>query len=248
MSSSTADRSGVEDLAVRWERFFRKRFSDNDEQVQAAVNAAMRAAANGASSQAAATAGMAAAQSAGGGSKRANNQGPQFDSPARPGMMVGPARNVQRHTQISNGGSIITLVFRIESSDSKMTQVQMQGSLLDGVINEGDVVEVRRSETRGGRIVTDYAYNRSSNSDVYMRRGFPASFGIMEAHWGKHWKRFLAIILGIVGLFVLLWFAWMIFIAGNFMTLTGSDPGNEAPSPPAWFCEEAEKMGSVPFC
>jgi hypothetical protein len=239
MSTTDYRSAKLDEKKARWETYFRKRLGDNHPRLRAAVDAAMRAAIDGASSQEAAAAGIAASNT---------NQNPRTQGTAqsgRPGMIVGLARGVRRHTQISNNGSIITLEFRLESPDSTLTPVQMQGSLLHGRIDEGDVVEVQRSNARGGTIVTDYAYNRSTNSEVNMRRGVSAWFGMTEAHWGRHWKRFLAIILGIVGLFVLIWVAWMIFIVSGFTSF--SESRDEAPRPPAWICEEAGDMGGTPM-
>ncbi|WP_155765032.1 hypothetical protein [Mycobacterium colombiense] len=246
MSPTDYRSAKLEDKRARWEAYFRKQLGDNHPKLQAAVDAAMRAAANRASSQQAAAAGIAAARSNGHRSTSSNNQGSEAADPVKsgkPGMVVGRVRNMQRHTQIANGGSIITLEFRLESDDSTLIQVQMQGALLDGAVRDGDIVEVRRSDMRGGRIVTDHVYNRSSNSDVYMRRGFSAATGKIEAHWGGHWKLFLAIILGIAGLLALIWFAWFAFIASNFINVM--DSHSHEGNPPASFCEQVKKMGGM---
>ena len=248
--STTDHRSAtLNDKKARWNAYFRKRLGDNPSRLQAAVDAALLAASQGASSQEAAAVGIAASRLDGASRSSHEQHGPGVEELAGsdiPGVIVGRARKVQRHSQIASGGSIVTLEFRLELPDSTAVQVQMQGVLLDGAVKDGDVVEVRRSDTRGGRIVTDHVYNRSSNSEVRMRRGLSAVGGQMEAHWGRRWKVFLGIVLGIVGLFVIVWLAWVVFIASNVKSVMDSHNSNEAPTPPAWFCEQATNMGTRP--
>jgi hypothetical protein len=174
----------------RWEIWFRKRLGNDDKRIQAAVDAAMRKALNGASSQDAALAGIAAAAAVLPDVTTSSTSGhhppdipPNLES-MQSGTIVGHARNVRQQSQLSGGGSIITLDFRLESPNSPVIQVQMRGPLLSGAIKDGDVVEVQCADTRDGLVHTDYVYNRSTNSEVRMRKGFSGVAGTLEARWG----------------------------------------------------------------
>jgi hypothetical protein len=234
----------------RWEIWFRKRLGNDDKRIQAAVDAAMRKALNGASSQDAALAGIAAAAAVLPDVTTSSTSGhhppdipPNLES-MQSGTIVGHARNVRQQSQLSGGGSIITLDFRLESPNSPVIQVQMRGPLLSGAIKDGDVVEVQCADTRDGLVHTDYVYNRSTNSEVRMRKGFSGVAGTLEARWGgRQWKRLLIVIGAVAAIFVMIGVVIFIVAAVTVMQ-TGSDMRNNTPNPPAWICEQAKKMGS----
>ncbi len=60
----------------------------------------------------------------------------------------------------------------------------MRGTFLEGSLNDGDVVEVQARNMKGHLIQTEYAYNRTMNSELRMRRGISGAFAKTEAQWG----------------------------------------------------------------
>lgn len=230
MSTTTGGKPERDAKRVQWETWARQKIAGSEEQIQAAVDGAMRAVLNGATSQEAAAAGKAAA---------ANYVAPELRRPAPTGAIVGYARRVQRNQQLTGSGALQTLEFQLERSDGRPIQVQMRGVLLDGVITEGDVVEVPVSGLRGGFLQTDYVYNRSSNSEIRMRTGMSGLTGVVEAQWGPRWKRwpiivglgFLAFIIsGVVALIV-------------FMTVAGNSMDDEHDQFQQQWCEDARQTG-----
>lgn len=259
MTSTSRDNSGHSDLRGRWEAWARRQFGDNETRVQAATDAAMRASLHGASSQEAAAAAKAAASMAARPGDDAVGAGPdepqigrpdaERHTPAQvtrtPGMIVGQAQRVQKQQQLVRGGSIQTVEFRLEPQDSPPVVVQMRGFLLEGVVADGDVVEVPSVGMRGGFIQTDHLYNRTTDSVVRMRKGVSGSIAVAETLYGRRFTRTVYV------LFFTIFFLIAAVIIGVilFSTVLASKTQPSSPSPPAWYCESARKAGmQVPGC
>jgi thioredoxin-like negative regulator of GroEL len=153
-------------------------------------------------------------------------------SPSGPGMLVGHAQRVQKQQQLTGKGSIQTLEFRLEPPDSQALVVQMRGVVLEGVVSDGDVIEVERARVRGGWLETDHVYNRTNHSDVRMRQGFSGAVSLTKAKWGRKWIIALIIIpLVLVALFIG-WIFFMIHQGDNWQREHGfsSSPQRTTPA------------------
>jgi hypothetical protein len=255
-SGSGTDAPRSDDVRAQWEKWARKRFTD-PQQVGAAVDAAMRH--RGGSKADAAAVALKTAISVGGAgtppavshaSPRGRSQSPaaasgtvnvasEFERPAPPGTIVGYARRVQRQQQLTGGGAIQTIEFQFEPPGSQGIQVQMRGVLLDGVLREGDVVEVQTHGLRGGFLQIDRLYNRSTDSVVSMRTGIGGAVGVMEAHWGRRWTRVQIGLTLLIGTIVVLGVIAVFGIVASGVT-SGISDDNQLNQ--QW-CEDARNNG-----
>jgi hypothetical protein len=247
------DRPISETTIGKWQAWAEKRYGDDRELVEVGAHAAITALRSGRLPDDAARAGKAAAENKIAERRRtasapprtagAGTRPPPFTPPnlsPHSGTIVGYARQVRVQPQMVGGH--ILLDFTIESPGSPSIHVQMRGLILDGVISEGDQVEVQSKGIRGGFLQTDQAYNRTKNYVVRMRTGASGVAGTMQAQWGRQWKRpliFFGAFAAIVVIFIVA--AW-IAVAVGFLTNTDNEP----PHPPAWFCEQANNSGGTP--
>ena len=105
--------------------------------------------------------------------------------PSAPGVVVGYARRVQRTTQFLGGnGNVQVLDFALQTPASDL-YVQMRGTYLEGVVNEGDVVEVSAPKAGSDVIRTDYVYNRSLRAGVRMLKAYAGAYAQSKAQLGK---------------------------------------------------------------
>jgi hypothetical protein len=193
----------AEDLRKRWETWARRHLGPDEQRIQAATEAAVRAAQQGATSDEAAKAARAAAQAVVGDTALSSDSS----------LLVGPAQRVQHRTQLSEGRSLVFLTFRIPRPDGSMVSVEMRGLILTGTIADGDIIEVPTAHANHGVVTADRVYNRTIGSEVRMSRGVSGSWAMMKASQGK---RLSVAQLGCLGLVLVLFataivsFVWIL--------------------------------------
>ena len=167
MSGSWGDSPKVRDNWAAWDKWARGESGNSAAQARAAAEAAFRAAYHGAKQPEAVASGRAAAASVGAGAPPPGHQqfpgGGQYQypgigrvsaapagavatemaRPARSGSIVGYVERYRPQQQLGSGLQII--VFELEPRDAPGVTVHVRGMLLDGVISDGDVVEVQNN-------------------------------------------------------------------------------------------------------
>ncbi|WP_204071250.1 hypothetical protein [Planotetraspora phitsanulokensis] len=101
--------------------------------------------------------------------------------------------------------------------------IEMRGMVLDGAISEGDLVEIPKGNAGRGFISTDYAYNRTTGSEVRMSKGMSAAWSMMNASQSRVMIMFEIVfaIIVIAGMLVI-----MGFLAVHFFSfLSGGGAG-----------------------
>lgn len=214
--SSTSDRDAAWIQArAGWETWAQREFRDHPAQAQAAAQAAMRAVYGRATTEQARAAGIAAGIAAAVGVPTAN-PAQHFAQPIPPGKIVGVARNVKRGYQW--GTSFQILDFDLSRSGGlPPVGVQIRGLVLNGRIDEGDVIVIDSPGDGSRFIQADRVFNRTRNSYVEAPKGASSLFAHTEAAYGKgvaraHRGIFIGVTVWVAVIFLLVVGGFIFFI------------------------------------
>lgn len=198
--AARAATSARADLRAAWLKWARENIGGTEAQIQAAVTALAQADAAGAKGAEAISAARAAAAAVAPPGRVATSpngptvprSGTATTTPAAQlaGGIVGTAREIQRGPQwVADGGVIPMLEFRLYPEGGTPMDVQLRGERIDGVLKDGDIVEVERRYLRDGLLLADRVFNHTTNSMIRALRGVSGQIAMKEARWGTGWAQ-----------------------------------------------------------
>ncbi|WP_280763809.1 hypothetical protein [Prescottella agglutinans] len=140
--------------------------------------------------------------------------------------LVGHAQRVQQRSQLAEGSTINVVNFVLVPPAGSPTGVTMRGSLLSGVIQDGDEVVVMESTREGNTVLASRVLNRTTQTEVRVEALDPwKKFQLSGMSKSKTGKALLLIAALIAVIIVSIW----IFIAFSMFTDSGSGRSSSFP-------------------